>query len=385
MWNRASRTVLRKLWKQFPAVLILGPRQVGKTTLAKAFLPGAFYCDLEDPRTRSLFTSEPRFQIERHTERPMILDEAQMVPVLFETLRGVIDEDRKRNGRYCLLGSAQPTLVRQVSETLAGRVGILELDPLTCSETREGPPSIKPQKLWLRGGFPDALHGDFRQWWESYLRTYVERDLPHLGLQPQPILLRRLLTMLAHHQGGLLNLSQFGSALGVTHHTTQRYIHWMEQTFLLRLLPPYFRNVGKRLTKSPKVYLRDPGLLHHLMNLNTLEELDNHPIRGGSWEGFVIEEIIRRERLVRPHTQFFFWRTAAGAEVDLVLDRGNERIGIEIKAGGTENIHDASRLNAALQDIGARHGYILDQARGVTAMLPQVERRGFFEDLEWLP
>ena len=385
MWNRSAIQLLRQLWRQFPAVLLLGPRQVGKTTLARLFLPEAHYCDLEDPQTRDLFETEPRFQIEHREGKPIILDEAQLVPVLFAALRGIIDQDRGRTGRFCLLGSAQPSLVRQVSETLAGRVGVMELDPLMCMEVLTGKKTLAPAQLWLKGGFPDALKGDFRQWWEAYIRTYIERDLAHLGVQAQPTLLRRIFTMLAHYQGGLLNLSQFGSSLGVSYHTVQRYKTWMEQTFLVRRLPPYFRNVGKRLTKSPKVYLRDTGMLHHLLNLSTMDEIDSHPGRGASWEGFVIEEIIRRERLARSHTQFYFWRTAAGAEIDLILDRGNERIAIEIKAGGTENARAARALEAALDDVGARHGYILDQARGVTRMSPRVQRRGFFEDPAWLP
>ncbi|MDD2709931.1 MAG: ATP-binding protein [Verrucomicrobiae bacterium] len=378
-------SLLAELWRQFPAVLLLGARQVGKTTLARAFLPNAHYCDLEDPQTRDLFETEPRFQIEHRDARPIILDEAQMVPVLFSTLRGIIDQDRKLTGRFLLLGSAQPVLLRQVSETLAGRVGIMDLDPLIASEVFSGRHSVPGGQLWLRGGFPDALKGDFRQWWESYIRTYIERDLPHLGLQIQPVLLRRLMTMLAHYQGCLLNSSQLGAALGVSYHTVQRYLNWMEQTFLVRRLPPYFRNIGKRLTKSPKLYLRDPGLVHHLLNIGALRELDSHPVRGASWEGFVIEEVIRRERLVHPHTQFYFWRTASGEEIDLLLDRGGERIGIEIKAGGSESAGDARKLEAALANADASRGYILDQAAGITRMLPRVTRRNFFADPSWLP
>lgn len=383
MFKRLARASLQQLWDAFPAVLILGARQVGKTTLAKLFLPEAHYCDLEDPQTRALYSAEPRFQLESHGDRPIILDEVQSVPVVFETLRGVIDQDRKRKGRFCLLGSAQPSLIRHVSETLAGRVGILDLDPLVCEEVKKT--TTAPLDLWLKGGFPDALTHDFRRWWESYIRTYIERDLPHFGIHPQPILLRTLFTMLAHQQGGLLNLSQLGGSLGVSHNTIQRYIQWLEQTFLVRRLPPYFRNIGKRLTKSPKIYLRDTGLLHHLLNISSIDQLNSHPIRGTSWEGFVIEELIRRERLLRPYTQFFFWRTAIGAEVALVFDRGDEKIGIEIKVGGTEDVNIAKKLAAVLTDIGTDRGYIIDQAKGVTKLLPGIERRGFFEDVGWLP
>ena len=279
---------------------------------------------------RHLFTEEPAFQLEwRDNAHGLILDEAQSVPSVFGALRGFIDRDRKRNGRFLLLGSAHPSLIRQVSESLAGRVGILDLDPFTMSEVAGKSPRRALPDLWLRGGFPDAFAGNFREWWEAYLRTYRERDLSQLGVGADPILLRRLLMMLAHCQGGLLNLSQLGQSLGVSYHTVDRYVNVLEQTFLVRRLLPYHRNVGKRLVKAAKVYLRDTGLLHHLLNLSTLAELENHPVRGASWETFVSEDVIRREKLASPQSQFFFWRTASGAEIDLVIERGPQRFGFE--------------------------------------------------------
>jgi predicted AAA+ superfamily ATPase len=313
-----------------------------------------------------------------------ILDEAHLVPALFAALRGIIDQDRGHTGRFCILGSAQPTLIRTVSESLAGRVGILDLDPLCAQETATGELLLDWRTLWLRGGFPDAAKGDFRAWWESYLRTFVERDLPQLELRPQPVLLRRLLTMLAHLHGGLLNMSDLGNSLGISHHTVSHYLDVLEQTFLIRRLSPWFRNVGKRLTKSPKIYLRDSGLLHHLLNLSTEEELWCHPALGRSWEGFVLEEIVRREKIVHPHTQFYFWRTAAGAEADLVLDRGDLLIAIEIKCGALERTIEAKRFAATLSDIGAVPGFVLDQGAGRRPLLPQVECRGFADDVTWL-
>lgn len=179
-----------------------------------------------------------------------------------------------------MLGSAQPALVRGVSESLTGRVGILALEPLTAVEVRRGTPRLGWRRLWLAGGFPDATRSDFREWWEAYLRTYVERDLPAVGVSAEPLLLRRLLTMLAHQQGGLFNASQLGGALGVTYHTVERYVNILEQTFLVRRLTPYARKIGKRLVKSPKLYLRDTGLLHHLLGISTLDDLASDPIRG---------------------------------------------------------------------------------------------------------
>ena len=315
----------------------------------------------------------------------LILDEVQCVPEIFAALRGLIDRDRKRYGRFILLGSAQPTLIKQVSESLAGRVGILELDPLTVSEVAPGTPKKKWTDLWLRGGFPDALRGDFREWWEGYLRTYLERDLPQLGVQAEPLFLRRLLTMLAHAQGGILNASSLGASLGVSYHTIGRHLDILEQTFLIRRLPPYFRNVGKRLVKAPKIYLRDSGLLHHLLNLSTLDEVRNHPVHGASWETFVLEDLIRREKIKHPHTQFYFWRTADGAEIDLVIERGSTHVAVEIKAGRGDKIHAARVLERAMIDVDAKTGWILDQAEGITVLRPGLARRSFAVDPEWLP
>ncbi len=387
MWHRLHAGRLVALARQFPAVLILGPRQVGKTTLARAAFPRAPYLDLEQPGLRQLFTDDPQFQIE--SRRPqagaLVLDEVQCVPAVFPTLRGLIDQQRRKMGRFILLGSAQPTLVRHVSESLAGRVGILELDPLTVAEAAPGSPKRRWTDLWLRGGFPDALRGDFRDWWENYLRAYLERDLPQLGVQADPLFLRRLLTMLAHAQGGLINASSLGASLGVSHHTIGRHLDILEQTFLIRRLPPYFRNVGKRLVKSPKVYLRDSGLLHHLLNLETLEEVRDHPVHGASWETFVLEDLIRREKLRHPHAQFYFWRTADGAEIDLVIERGSERVAVEIKVGRGDKAHVARVMERAMTDVGAKAGWILDQAEGSEALRQKLGRRSFAADPEWLP
>jgi len=210
-------------------------------------------------------------------------------------------------GRFVILGSAQPALVRQVAESLAGRVGILELTPLTVQEASTGnAPVADYHQLWLCSGFPDALGaaargGHFRDWWEAYLRTYAERDLPAMGVAANPLLLRKLLTMLAHTQGGLANLSQFAASLGQSQPTIARYVDILENSFLLRRLPPYYRNVGKRLVKAPKLYLRDTGVLHHLLNIDSLEVLESHPIRGASWETFVLEDLLRREALTHPY------------------------------------------------------------------------------------
>lgn len=384
MIPRLAAERLRNLAAQFPAVLILGARQVGKTTLARTVFPDFAYADLEAPRLRELFAEDAAFQIGARNGAGVILDEAQAVPQVFAALRGIIDADRLRRGGFVLLGSAQPALVRGVAESLAGRVGILELDPLTVAEAGRAPVPLPWQRLWLAGGFPDALAGDFREWQEAYLRTYLERDLPQLGLEADPLFSRRLLTMLAHQQGGLLNVSGLAGALGVSFGRVSRALDIFEQTFLLRRLPPYFRNVGKRLAKSPKAYLRDTGLLHHLLNIGSMDELDAHPVRGASWETFVIEDMWRRERLARPFSQAYFWRTAAGAEIDLLFERGEAMCAVEVKAGvGTRR--QARSLAEALPDVGAPAGWIVDQGEGVEALNAGVRRRGFAGDVHWLP
>jgi uncharacterized protein len=385
MWRRDSSKRLHQLAKEFPAVLILGARQVGKTTLARTTFSNFFYCDLERPDLRALFVGDPVFQIRSRANPALILDEAQAVPEVFAALRGIIDEDRRRNGRFILLGSAQPDLVRAVSESLAGRVGILELDPLTAAEVAAGSPPRTWRQVWLAGGFPDALRGDFRTWWESFLRTYVERDLPALGVKADPVFMRRLLTMLAHAQGGLMNASRIGASLGVSYHTVQRHLDVLEQTFILRRLPPFHRNVGKRLVKAPKVYLRDTGLVHHLLNLGTLDEITSHPIAGASWETFVIEDLIRREKNAHPHSQFFFWRTNVGAEVDLIIDRGSTRIAVEIKSGNGARPEVIRQLATGMHDIDAAEAWIIDQDKGEDPLAPSIRRRGLPHEVDWLP
>ncbi len=377
MFERLASSHLAKLARRFPAVVILGARQVGKTTLARAAFPGLPYLDCEDPATGAALREEPRFVLAGRERGGLIIDEAQAVAGVFAAIRGLVDADRARNGRFVVLGSAQPELVRGAAESLAGRAAVIELAPLTACEAATGEVPADWRSLWLRGGFPDALRGDFREWWESYLRLFLERDLPRYGVTGDPILARRLLTMLAHAQGGLLNASQLGGSLGVSYHTVQRYLDAFERTFLLRRLLPYFRNVGKRLVKAPKAYLRDTGLLHHLLNISTLEQLDAHPVRGASWETFVIEDVVRREALAHPGSQPFFWRTAAGAEIDLLLERGDRRIAVEVKTARGDHPRVARGLEAALDDVAGDRGWIVDQTDGIDRLTDRVARAGF--------
>jgi predicted AAA+ superfamily ATPase len=379
-WDRLAQNRLLELSAHFPAVVVLGPRQVGKTTLARATFSGAAYKDIESPMVRMRFSEDPAHEVSRLGDMA-ILDEAQAVPEIFAALRGEIDK-RRGDGKchFCILGSAQPDLVRGVTESLAGRVGLLNLDPLTPCET-----NLPVMEQWLKGGFPEALRGDFRAWWDPYLEAVIQRDLAAYGRRPDAFFLRRLLVMLASQQGGLLNLSALGNALGVNYHTVQHGLDLLEGVFLIRRLPPFFRNIGKRLVKSPRVYLRDTGLLHHLLNIGTPEELDVNPVRGMSWEGFVVEDLIRRELLRSPFTQVSFWRTSAGQEADLVFDRGNERIAIEVKTNSGTNPHDARKLEAMLDDIGAQRGFLVGMGAPPEQLTASIANHSLDRDPCWLP
>ncbi len=388
MFPRILTPALHVAAARFPVVVLLGARQVGKTTLARSAFPQHRYLDLEDPRTAERFARDARFELDAGTSGAapgLILDEAQAVPQVFAALRGAVDAARTAPGRYIVLGSAQPALVRGISESLAGRAAVIELDPLTAEEASQGAQPAAWPMLWLKGGFPDALAGDSRDWWESYLRLVLERDLPQYGIRADPLFMRRLLTMLAHRHGGLLNASALGSSLGTSHHTLLRHLDVLEAIYLVRRLPPYFRNVGKRLTKAPKVYLRDSGLLHHLLNISSAEDLANHPSRGASWEGFVIEDLLRRERLARPRTQAYFWRTAAGAEIDLILDRGETRLAVEIKAGRGDDARAVRVLREAMPDVDAQRAWIVDQAEGVDRISDRIARAGFASVVKGTP
>lgn len=382
MWTRSLNERLLKLASQFPAVLILGPRQVGKTTVAKMTFPDSDYLDLEDPLIQDLVTKDINYHLTKSQKKPVILDEAQVIPPVFSALRSIIDKNRKVNGQYIILGSAQPTLIRSISESLAGRVGVIEMSPLMMQEIQ----NFDYKTVWLKGGFPDALQGDFRSWWNAYLRTFIERDLKIWGIDTDPLLMNRILIMIAHQQGGILNSSELGRSLGVSYHTVNKYLNILEETFVIRKLQPFYKNIKKRLVKSPKVYIRDTGLLHHLLNINSIEELECHPIKGQSWETFVIEEIMRREEIINPYTRYYFWRTQVGAEIDLILERGGILSPIEIKSGMMVQAGHIKKLTEAMKDIEAKFAYIINQTQDQKQELdPSVSLIPFASDYHWLP
>jgi len=331
-----SRRLLPRLAEELqhaPAVALLGPRQAGKTTLAleAAQAIPSLYLDLESERDRAKL-AQPELYLADHFDKLVILDEVHRAPGLFPVLRGLIDQARrggKRAGQYLLLGSASFDLLQQSGETLAGRIAYLELGPLNILETGTN----RADALWLRGGFPESLTApnDTRslRWRQNFIRTYLERDIPQLGPRIAAETLRRFWTMLAHHQSGLLNVTQLARNIGVDAKTAQSYIDLLCALLLVRRLPPWHANVGKRLVKSPKVYVRDSGLVHALLDIETKETLLSHPVVGASWEGFVIENILS---CAPAHVQGFFYRTSGGAEVDLLLAwPGGELWAIEVK------------------------------------------------------
>lgn len=322
----------------FPAVALLGSRQCGKSTLAKMVagqLSSFLYLDLQDPADLSKL-SDPVLFFEANSETTICIDEIQLVPELFSVLRSIIDKNR-RNGRVILLGSASRELIRQTSESLAGRIGLIELTPFLINEIQNSEDN-QLSKYWFRGGYPESFLSqsdeDSKLWRENFIRTYIERDIPQLGFQIPALQLRRLLTMLAHNQGQLLNSSKLGESMGLTHPTIRRYIDLLEQTFIVRTLQPLETNIKKRLVKSPKVYIRDSGLLHRLLQIDNFNDLMGNPVFGLSWEGIVIENIISNFR----DWNFNFYRTATGEELDLIMVKGNKTIAIECKASTAPNL-----------------------------------------------
>lgn len=350
---------IKKLAKIFPAVMISGPRQCGKTTLVKNFLKGRYF-DLEKPSDIQVFSGDIELALSS-LPKPIIFDEAQNMPELFNVLRAVIDEERKKTGKFYLLGSVNPSLIKNISETLAGRIGIVELTPFILAEL---PKKISINQLWLRGGFPDALLAKTEEewflWQDNYISTFVERDLSRLGLNMSPLECRKFLTLLANCQGQIVNASEIGRAMGgVCYHTINRYLDIFESCFLIRRLPPYYANIGKRLVKSPKIYIRDSGIFNAICGIRTHEDLAVSHKRGYSWEGFIIEQIISTIKIKDTGTSFYFYRTQAGAEIDLISDNGKERTAIEIKLASSLKKSDWLNMDNAIKDGICQNGKII--------------------------
>lgn len=367
---------LQELLGRFPAVVLLGPRQVGKTTLARSCLENAdgLYLDLESQRDlRKL--SDPEDYLSQRENQLVVLDEVQRVPDLFPSLRGLIDDGRTRGlrtGRFLLLGSASLDLIQQSSETLAGRIAYLELHPLDATEIGNSP----VERLWLRGGFPDSFlaETDARssEYRDFLIRSYLERDLPHFGSRLASGKLRNLWTMLAHAQGGVANISALARNLEIDGRTLNAHLDLLENLLLIRKLKPWHANTGKRLVKSPKLYIRDSGLVHELLGIGDLETLAGHPIVGASWEGFVIENLLA---CAPARSEAYFYRTSAGAEVDLILKfRTGETWAIEIKRGLSPVLNPG--FYSAVEDVAADKAFVVYGGEETYRLKPGIEAIG---------
>jgi hypothetical protein len=363
MIERRCKDLINRDLAAFPSVVLLGPRQVGKTTLARDLaseVPRSVYLDLEDPADAARLTNTGRY-LDLYRDRLVILDEVQRMPDLFRVLRGRIDARRRegrRSGHFLLLGSASGALLRQSAESLAGRVAYHELPGLDALET-----SYDLNRLWLRGGFPDSLTaaGDriSLHWRTNFIRTHLERDLPQSGLRAPVETLRRFWTMLSHRQGATLNAAELARSLGVSAPTVNRYADTLVDMMLVRRLQPYFVNVGKRLVKAPKLFVRDSGVVHALLNIRTLDDLLGHPVVGASWEGFVVENLIGA---APDGTVAFFYRTRSGAEIDLLLLLpGQELWAVEVKRSSAPRVPRGFRV--AIEDVQAARSFIVYPGR----------------------
>jgi predicted AAA+ superfamily ATPase len=339
MISRLLKNYLEDQLKHYPAVALLGARQVGKTTLAREL--GGSYFDLEDPQDRLRLEIEWENLVE--TSDLLILDEAQSVPELFPRLRSAIDRDRKRHGRFLLLGSVSPALMAQVGQALTGRLALCELTPFLAREF----PAAKWDHLWKTGGYPDGGALDamyYPDWQRNYLELMAQRDLPNWGLPARPAVTMRLFRMLAALHGQIWNASQIGKSLGLSYHTVNTYMDFLEQVYLVRRLPAYVANLKKRLVKSPKLYWRDSGLVHALLDLGKDSDLFVQPWVGSSWEGWVVEQILGHLQSFGESYQAFYLRTSDQREIDLLLEYRGKLWAFEIKLSSVPDTETLKRL-----------------------------------------
>jgi predicted AAA+ superfamily ATPase len=358
MIARSLRKHIAKCLRSYPAVAILGARQSGKTTLARTFSDSYFDLELEQEKLRLDLQWEKVLE----SRKPVILDEAQNFPEIFPRLRNAIDADRKRFGRFLILGSVSPGLMKTVADFLTGRIALTELAPLSLIEMRH----TSQDNLWLMGGFPDGgimKPGQFPLWQKNYLELLAGRDLPAWGLPASPPVTQRLFKMLAAAHGTVWNASMIGKSLGLSYHTVNSYLDYMDQAYLVRRLYPYSANIKKRLIKSPKIYWRDSGLLHALLNVSKMNELMVQPWVGLSWEGWVIEQICTTLRNQGAEFEPFFFRTSDGYELDLLLEYKAKLWAIEMKLSSSPDRRDLDRLNKIADLVGADKRILISKSR----------------------
>lgn len=333
----------------FPVTAILGPRQCGKTTLARTF-SADHYFDLENPRDAARL-EHPQLTLE-DLEGLVAIDEIQRIPELFPLLRHLVDT--RPNQKYLILGSASRELIRQSSESLAGRIAYFQLGGFRLQDI--GPSAFRD--LWLRGGLPRAFLADTDQsllWRENYITTFLEKDIPQLGIQIPSATLRRFWVMLSHYHGQVLNFSELARAFGISDMTVRKYIEILEGTFMIRTLQPWYANIGKRLVKRPKLYFRDSGLLHAFMNVETMAQLQSHPKIGASWEGFALECTIKST--AKNENDYYFWKVHSGSEIDLLWQHGGKTYGVEYKYADAPKL--TRSMTVAMQDLALDHLWIV--------------------------
>lgn len=363
---RKQLTTLDSRLRQYPVVALLGARQVGKSTLAKHIAPERLlYLDLERTSDLNKLT-DPEAYFVANADKLICLDEIQRLPDIFPLLRSLVDASG-RNGQFLLLGSASRDLLRQSSETLAGRISYLELSPFSIEEI----PASDWQRHWLRGGYPRSFLADDEassyQWRHDYIRTFLERDIPQIGFNIPANSLGRLWRMLAHVSGQTLNSAKLADSMGVSANTVRHYIDLLEQTFVLRTLPPYSGNLKKRLVKSPKIYIRDSGLLHALLEIESRDDLFANPAYGASFEGYVVENLIA----ALPDWRASYYRTSNGAELDLVLEKGRQRVAVEIKASTAPK--PSRGFWQAIEDIESTANYVVGQVNEAYPLAANVQ------------
>lgn len=352
---------------------LLGPRQVGKTTLAKQYAqkrPGTIFLDMENPFHLARLEN-PMLTLQGSSNDLVIIDEVQLRPELFPVIRVLVDEKPRK---FLILGSASRDLLQQSSETLAGRIGYIELPPLSLIETNEH------NQLWTRGGFPRSYLANSEKesffWRQSYISTFMERDIPNLGFNIPPMQMKRFWMMLSHYHGNILNASEIGKSLDITHHTVRRYLDVLTGTFMVRELQPWFENISKRQIKSPKIYIRDSGILHTLLNITDYDSLQIHPKLGASWEGFALEEIIKQYHA--QGDECFFWATQSGAELDLLIVKDGKKLGFEFKY--TDFPKTTKSMHTALQDLNLDHLYVIYPHNETFALDEKITAQGVSSD-----
>lgn len=381
---------LEQLLQYFPIVAILGARQTGKTTLSQQLRPDWHYIDLEKPKDYTVLANDPEFYFKRHTHN-LIIDEAQELPIVFNVLRGVIDANRNQKGRFIITGSSSPELLKHISESLAGRIALVELGTLKANEIFQKPlsdfyqlfskkisksnlPDTNPplshkqiQTAWLKGGYPEPITQNstfaYDQWMENYQATYINRDIAKLFPKLNKIAYQRFLTILSKLSGTIINKAQLARDIEVSEPTIKEYLTIAEGTFLWRELLSFEKNIKKSIVKMPKGHIRDSGLLHHLLGVHTLDDLYSDPIVGRSFEGFVIEEVIKGiQATATTNWRAYYYRTRNGAEIDLILEGPFGVVPIEIKSGSTINFRQLRTLSEFVKDNSLPFGILINQS-----------------------